>query len=159
MPSTRSNGRDERLAPTNRTSITQYLARVSAVHPWRVVTAWGLILAASVVAIGGLFGSAFTSDGTITTNPDSMRAEQVIADNFSQADRVDDAVVIHSATLISRDPKFQAFVTKVRASIERTGAARTVRDPYAADRSGISRDGHAAVVTLVLGPDPETGIV
>ena len=32
-------------------SLTQYLARVSAVHPWRVLAAWGLILAASV---GGL---------------------------------------------------------------------------------------------------------
>ena len=128
-------------------------------HPWRVVTAWGLILAASVVAIGTLLGSAFTSDGSITTNPDSARAEQVIADNFSQADRIDDAVVIYSADLTSDDPEFKAFVAEVRSSIEATGATQTVRDPYAADQSGISEDGHAAVVTLVLGHDPETGIV
>ena len=159
MSTTRPNDRDERLAPTNRTSITQYLARVSAVHPWRVVTAWGLILAASVVAIGTLLGSAFTSDGSITTNPDSARAEQVIADNFSQADRIDDAVVIYSPDLTSDDPKFKAFVSNVRSSIEATGATQTVRDPYAADRSGISEDGHAAVVTLVLGDDPENGII
>jgi RND superfamily putative drug exporter len=159
MSTTRPNDRDERLAPTNHTSITQYLARVTAVHPWRVVTAWGLILAASVVAIGTLLGSAFTSDGSITTNPDSARAEQVIADNFSQADRIDDAVVIYSPDLTSDDPKFTAYVSKVRSSIEATGATQTVRDPYAADRSGISEDGHAAVVTLVLGDDPENGII
>ncbi len=35
----------------------------------------------------------------------------------------------------------------------------TVRDPYALNPSGISQDGHAAIVTLVLGDDPETGIV
>ena len=92
MSATRSNDRDERLAHASGTSITQHLARVSAVHPWRVLAAWGLILAASVVAIGTLLGSAFTSDGSITTNPDSIRAQQVIADNFSQADRIDDAV-------------------------------------------------------------------
>ena len=107
------------------------LARVSAVHPWRVLTAWGLILAASIVAIGTLLGSAFTSDGSITTNPDSTRAQQVIADNFSQADRIDDAVIIYSADLTSDDPQFKAFVTDVRSSIEATGATETVRDPYA----------------------------
>ena len=119
----------------------------------------GAVLLASMVAIATLIGSAFTSDGSITSNPDSTRAEQVIAENFSQADRIDDAVIIYSADLTSDDPEFQAFVADVRSSIEATGAAETVRDPYAADGSGISEDGHAAVVTLVLGHDPETGIV
>ena len=159
MSATRSKDHDERLAHASSTSITQSLARVSAVHPWRVLSAWGLILAASVVAIGTLLGSAFTSDGSITTNPDSIRAQQVIADNFSQADRIDDAVIIYSADLTSDDAEFKAFVTEVRSSIEATGAAETVRDPYAADQSGISDDGHAAVVTLVLGHDAENGIV
>ena len=141
------------------TSITQRLARSAAVHPWRVVVAWGLILLASMVAIATLIGSAFTSDGSITSNPDSVKAEQVLAENFSQGDRIDDAVIIYSADLTADDPEFQAFVADVRSSIEATGAAETVRDPYAADGSGISEDGHAAVVTLVLGHDPETGIV
>ena len=123
------------------------------------MVAWGLVLLASMVAIATLIGSAFTSDGSITSNPDSMKAEQVLAENFSQADRIDDAVIIYSADLTADDPEFQAFVGDVRSSIEATGAAQTVRDPYAADGSGISGDGHAAVVTLVLGPDPETGIV
>ena len=120
---------------------------------------WALVLIASVVAIGALIGSAFTSDGSITTNPDSMKAQQVLADNFSQADRTDDAIVIHSAQLTSEDPEFRGFVADLRSAIEATGAAQTVRDPYAANGSGISENGHAAVVTLVLGHDPEAGIV
>ena len=140
-------------------SFTQYLARVSAHHPWRILAVWGLILAASVVAVGTLIGSAFTSDASLTTSPDSVQAEQVIADNFSQDDRIDDAVVIYSAQLTSDDPEFEGFVTDVRSSIEGTGRTEIVRDPYAADQSGISEDGHAAVVTLVLGDDSETGIV
>ena len=51
----------------------------AAVHPWRVVVAWGLILLASMVAIATLIGSAFTSDGSITSNPESARAAQVMA--------------------------------------------------------------------------------
>ena len=42
MSATRSKDRDERLAQTSGTSITQRLAQVSAVHPWRVLAAWGL---------------------------------------------------------------------------------------------------------------------
>jgi RND superfamily putative drug exporter len=159
MSATRPNDRDERLAHASGTSITQYLARVSAVHPWRVVSAWGLVLAASVVAIGTLLGSAFTSDGSITTNPDSTSAQQVISDNFSQADRIDDAVIVYSADLTTDDAEFKTFVSKLRSSIEETGATETVRDPYLAERSGLSEDGHAAVVTLVLGQNPENGIV
>lgn len=140
-------------------SVPQRLARSAALHPWRVVTVWGLVLLASVVAIGSLIGSAFTSDGSLTTNPDSSKAEQVLAENFSQADRTDDAIVIRSARLTSADPEFRGFVADLRSSIQATGATQTVRDPYAANGSGISEDGHAAVVTLVLGHDPEAGIV
>ena len=157
MPQHQSHATRPESAP--RTSSTQYLARVSAMHPWRVLTVWGLILAASVLAIGSLIGTAFTSDGTLTTSPDSVRAEQVIADNFSQGDRIDEAVIIHSATLSTGAAEFKTFVAGVRSSIQDTGVVLNVRDPYAADRSGISQDEHAAVVTLVLGHDPETGIV
>ena len=159
MFATRSMNSDNRPGHARGTSITQRLARVAAVHPWRVVAAWGLILLASVVAIGGLIGTAFTSDGSITSNPDSIKADQVLAENFAQADRIEDAVVVYSVQLTSEDPEFREFVADLRSSIEGTGAAQTVRDPYAADASGISEDGHAAVVTLVLGADPETGIV
>jgi RND superfamily putative drug exporter len=147
-----------RIESARRAPFTQYLARVSAIHPWRILAAWGLILVASVVAIGALIGSAFSSDGNLTTNPESMRAEQVVAENFSGGDRIDEAIIIHSATLTAEAPEFAAFVSEVRSSIEDTGAAATVRDPYANKESGVSQDGHAAVVTLVLGADPETAI-
>jgi RND superfamily putative drug exporter len=158
MFSTRSKDRHGRQVQARGTSFTQRLAHAAAVHPWRVVVAWGLILAASIVAIGSLLGSAFSTEASLTTTPDSLKAEKVIADNFSQADRIDEAVIIHSAALTTDTPAFKAFVADVRASIEATGEVQTVRDPYAADLSGISKDQHAAVVTLVLGHDPETGI-
>ncbi len=139
-------------------SVTQSLARVSAVHPWRVVGAWGLVLVVSVLAIAGLIGSAFTSDASLTTNPESTRAEQVIGENFSQGDRVDDAVIVYAAQLMTADPEFRAFVDQLRESVESTGAAEIVRDPYV-DRVGLSGDGHAAVVALTFGHDAEDGFV
>ena len=158
MFATPSKDRDGDLVPTRATSFTQRLARAAAIHPWRVVAAWGLILVASVLAIATLLGSAFTSDASLTTDPDSAKAAKVIAENFSQGDRIDEAVIIHSAKLSADKPEFKAFVAGVRSSIESTGAAETVRDPYAPDQLAISEDGHAAVVTLVLGHDAESGI-
>ena len=59
--------RDSRLCASRvhprATSVPQRLARTAAVHPWRVVAVWGLILATSVVAIGSPFGL----DATVTT--------------------------------------------------------------------------------------------
>ena len=124
-----SNDGDGRPEYGGGTSFTGRLARAAAVHPWRVVAAWGLILLASMVAIGGLLGSAFTSDASLTTNPDSARAEQVLADSFSQGDRIDDAVIIYSAQLTSDAPEFRAFVADVRSSIEATGAAQPSGTP------------------------------
>ncbi len=118
-----------------------------------------MVLLVSLVAIAGLLGSAFTSDSSQLTDPDSAKAQQVVADSFSQGDRIDDAVIVYSAELTSDDPAFTTFVRELRSSIEDTGATQVVRDPYAAGRSGISADGHAAVLTLVLDHASEAGIV
>ena len=158
MFATRTKQRDGQLVNASETSITQKLARAAAVHPWRVLSAWGLVLVASILAIGGLLGSAFTAEAGLTTKPDSILAEEVLADNYSQDDRVDDAIVVHSATLTADAPEFKSFVEEVRSSIEDTDATETVRDPYAPELSGISKDGHAAVVTLMFGDDPQSGI-
>ncbi|MBA3309620.1 MAG: hypothetical protein H0U28_06095 [Nocardioidaceae bacterium] len=37
-------------------SLTQRLASVSALHPWRVLAGWGLALVASIGAIAALLG-------------------------------------------------------------------------------------------------------
>jgi putative drug exporter of the RND superfamily len=140
------------------TSVTRSLARVSAHHPWRVLGAWALLLVVSVVTIGSLLGSAFTTDASLSTSPDSTKAAQVLADSFPSGDRTDEAVIIRSATLTANDPAFRAFVADLRTSVTDTGAAQTVRNPYAADPPAISKDGHAVVVTLALGHDPAAGI-
>ena len=44
---------------------TGRLAGVSARHPWRVITAWALILAAAIWLAGGL-GDQLSQDGELT---------------------------------------------------------------------------------------------
>jgi RND superfamily putative drug exporter len=60
------------------------MARSAAVHPWRVVVAWGLNLLASVVAIGACVGRR--------SPPTAISPASPLAENFSQRDRIDDAI-------------------------------------------------------------------
>jgi putative drug exporter of the RND superfamily len=155
----RSTRSRSRLSRPRAESVTQRLARTAALRPWRVLAAWGLILVASVVAIGTLLGSALSSDASLTTNPESVRADEAIARSFPRSERVDEAIVIHSGQRTSQDATFKDFVAELRSSIEQTGATRSTGDPYAdGDRTAISTDDHAVLVTLTLGPDPETGL-
>ncbi|MFL6288633.1 MAG: MMPL family transporter [Actinomycetes bacterium] len=124
-----------------------------------MLVAWGFILLASFVAIGTLLGSALTTDANITTRPDSVVASDRLADSFPQSHTVDEIVIVHSSDLTASDPDFVSFVDDVRSSLESTGSAETVGDPYADDAQGaISADNHAVAVTVLMGPDPEDGI-
>ena len=141
-------------------SVTQRLARVSAAHPWRMLATWGVVLLASIVAIGALLGSALTTDQDITSNPESKQAADLMFQSFPQQDGTSEYVVLHSRTLTADEPAFQEFVTEVRSSLEGTGATNAVGDPYAAENStAISQDQHAVLLAVSMGNDAETGIV
>ena len=141
-------------------SVTQRLARFSAAHPWRMIVSWVMVLLASVVAIGALLGSALTTDQAITSDPESKQAADLMMASFPHEDGVDEFIVVHSPSLAADDGAFQEFATDVRSDIESTGAALRVSDPYAAeDSSGVSRDSHAVLLAVTMGPDAETGIV
>ena len=53
---------------------TERLARASARHPWRTISAWVAVSVAAVVAIVGLLGGSLTTEGAPTNNPESERA-------------------------------------------------------------------------------------
>jgi len=102
-------------------ALTQRVVRLSALRPWRVLAAWGLVVVASVAAIATLLGSALSTDASITTKPDSVRADELLVGNFSQRNAIDEAVIIRSEKLTAEDP---AFRTSSRASDRRSRVRR-----------------------------------
>jgi RND superfamily putative drug exporter len=62
--------------------VTERLARAASRRPWRTVAAWGVVLVLSVVAVALLLGGALTSEGDITTEPESKRAEALLEESF-----------------------------------------------------------------------------
>ena len=61
---------------------TQALARACAIHPKRTVAIWGAVMLASFVVIALLLGGALTTDGDVTSNPESKQAAALIDASF-----------------------------------------------------------------------------
>ena len=141
-------------------SLTQRSARFAAAHPWRVLATWGVVLLASLVAIGALLGSALTTDQDVTTNPESKRAADLMGQSFPVRDGSSEFVVVHSGSRSAADPDFRRYVSEVRSALTGTGATASVSDPFAPENStAVSEDGHAVLIAVSMGPDAEEGIV
>ena len=134
-------------------NFTERLARASARRKWRVVGAWMLAVLASAAAIGGLLGSALTTEDDFTGRPEAQRAEQLLERAFPplRADRgfrVDEAVIVSSAHLRADDSRFGRRLETLAAGLRSAGASEVRSGP-------VSRDGHSALLLVELGRDVE----
>jgi uncharacterized membrane protein YdfJ with MMPL/SSD domain len=130
---------------------TEGLARACAGHPKRTLAAWLVALLLSFVVIAVLLGNALTSEGDVTSNPDSKRAEALIRKSFPPEPSPSEIVVVRSDRYTVDEPEFQA---KVRTLAERGQALGVVADAqsyYASDdESLVSKDRHATLLPLVM---------
>src|SRR5215210_8426146 len=89
---------------------TEGLARACAVHPKRTAAAWGAVVLVSFVVIALLLGNALTSEGDVTSSPDSKQAAALIRESFPPAPSPSEIVVVRSDRYTVDDPAFQARV-------------------------------------------------
>src|SRR4051795_2542027 len=133
---------------------TEGLARACAVHPKRTVAAWVAVVLVSFVVIALLLGNALTSDGDVTSSPDSKQAAALIRDSFPPSPTPSEIVVVRSDRYTVDQPEFQA---KVRSLSDRSAALGVVADArsyYSSnDQSLVSKDRHATMVPLVTRGD------
>jgi uncharacterized membrane protein YdfJ with MMPL/SSD domain len=135
------------------------LTNWSARHPWRVLAAWGVAvlvgLALTVAFIGDL-----TTEGEVTSNPESEQAYQLIDSRvpYNPQEEVSELIVVRSETVTTESPEFWRKVTDLSDRV-RTEGVVVVHD--ATDRpqaSLVSKDGHAALITVGLIRDPESDV-
>src|SRR5919202_6107796 len=91
------------------------LAEYATAHPKRVLSIWGLLAVLGIALTSGLLSSALTSDSGATSNPESLRAQDLIDERLPGSDALDELVIVRSDDLTVRDP---AFATKVRGLAE-----------------------------------------
>ena len=75
---------------------TENIARSCAEHPKRTLAAWLIALLVSFVVIALLLGDALSSDGDVTSNPESKQAEALIHQGFPPEPTPSEIVVVRS---------------------------------------------------------------
>ena len=79
--------------------LTERAARASSRHPWRVLAVWIAVIVASVGTIGTFLESGLEGEIAITSETESKRAEQLLAEGFPQApptEEITEIVVVRS---------------------------------------------------------------
>jgi uncharacterized membrane protein YdfJ with MMPL/SSD domain len=135
------------------------LAEVATARPRRMLLIWGGLVLVGFVLIGGFLGTALSSEGDVTSNPESKQAEELIDERFPERDPFDELVIVRSGELTVTAPAFRERVAGLAAELRRSGSVDEVSSYL--DRGGaalVSRDRHATVLPVVLAEDEEDSI-
>lgn len=140
-------------------SFLQSLARSCARHPWRTITVWAGVVALAVVLTGALLGGALTSNMEFTSDPESVRGEDLIKERLYTEEQSTALVVVRSETLTVDDPKFAGRLDEIAAAAAGLGeevVEAVLSYTKVPDDSLVSGDRHATVMPVVFsGTDDE----
>ena len=143
-------------------SFTERLARASATHPWRTITAWLALVVVAVASMGALLSSGITSNTEFRgTKPESVIGQKLIEDRLTGPERMTDFVIVRSATRKASDPAFRSYVEGIASRISDLGPAvvQNVTTLYTThDATLRSRDGHATLIPVVMAGDQDTAM-
>jgi RND superfamily putative drug exporter len=142
-------------------SLTERIARACAARPGRTLAAWGAALVASVLCLM-LVMSGLTTDATLSNNPESLSAENLIAGRFPPSPEgvVTDLAVVRSEQLTVDDERFAAFVEGLIDDLRASEAVLDLRDYYSTrDRALVSEDRHATLLMLNIVSEEAAGDV
>jgi uncharacterized membrane protein YdfJ with MMPL/SSD domain len=145
-------------------NLTERIARACAARPGRTFAAWGIALVAAVLSLV-IVMTGLSTEPTLTNNPESVRAEDVIERAFPPGpDRpvVSDLAVVRSEQLTVDDPRFERFVEQVAADTRASGAVGAEPATWygTRDASLVSADRHATLVPLtILGEEAAADVI
>jgi putative drug exporter of the RND superfamily len=136
------------------------LAAIAVARPRRVLAVWGGVALVGFVLISGFLGTALSSEGDVTSNPESKQAQDLIDERFPEREGLDEVVIVRSEEVTVTDPVFRQ---RVETLVEELGGSDAVEEisSYLDPRGEVlvSSDAHATILPLVLAGDEEDSIV
>ncbi|MEA2169668.1 MAG: putative drug exporter of the superfamily [Solirubrobacteraceae bacterium] len=136
------------------------LAEFATRRPRRVLAVWAGIVIVSLGLIGTLLGTSLTSDSSLTNNPDSTKAQNLIDTRLPQQNNVDELIVVRSERAVVSDPAFASRVRALTKEIRQSDAVQGISsylDP--GNEILVSADKHATALPVVLAHPQEDRIV
>ncbi len=143
-----------------RTSFTQQLARRCAQRAGRTITVWSVVVLIAIGSIATLLGGAITTEGNVTTEPDSVKGQNLLDERFSDRDPATELVVVRSESGTVEDPAFRQQTADLRDEIAGMDGVVSVGDPAGPEGAAlVSADGQAVLLPVVTDDNAETGII
>jgi putative drug exporter of the RND superfamily len=135
------------------------LAAIAVARPRRVLAVWAVVALVGFALISGLLGSALSSEGDVTSNPESKQAEELIDERFPKRDPVDEVVIIRSDELTVTTAAFRERVGTLAEELRRSDSVEEVSS-YLDPRGEVlvSEGAHATILPLVLAGEEEESI-
>jgi putative drug exporter of the RND superfamily len=138
---------------------TEGIARACARRPWITLGAWVLALVLAIGTIVALLD--LTSEGELTSNPESEQGYDLIARHFPPTpddEYVNELVLVRSTSLTVDDAAFRTKVDEVLDEIRASGVAHNATSFYESrDGALVSGDRNAALIPVGLQGDCEGG--
>ena len=129
---------------------TQSFARTSALHPWRTLGVWVILVITAGILSSQLLGSALTTSVSFTDNPESARAAALIEEVRGESVNTEFIVISHD-TLTADDPAFAAYVGDVQDTVRSLDAAVIIGvGSYLTLDGPVSVSGHTALLPVTL---------
>jgi RND superfamily putative drug exporter len=134
----------------------QTVARSCALHPWRAIGLWAVLLLAGVGVIASLLPGALTAQYTFFSRPPSKVGSDLLAQRLHMPQKADEVVVVSSPSRTATSPAFRSEVLGLQDRIAALGPG-VVDSVLSAFRGGgaamISADGHSAILPVVMAGD------
>jgi RND superfamily putative drug exporter len=135
--------------------VTERAARACARHPWRTIAVWLVVLVVAVLAAGALLGDGLTGDETLTNDPDSVLAKDLLEERLGEGELGTEVIVVRAAEAVDA-PGVQTAVARLVDDLRRSGAVEDVRiEPQAPLPDQVSSDRRALLIPLQLVDPPE----
>jgi uncharacterized membrane protein YdfJ with MMPL/SSD domain len=138
---------------------TEGIARAAARRPWLTVGAWALAVLLAIGTVATLL--ELTSEGEVTSNPESERGYEAIDRHFPpdpNVEWVNELIVVRSSGRTVDDPSFRRKVDAVLADVQLSGLVHNATSYTAEDDPTlVSASRHAALIPVGLQGDCEQG--
>jgi putative drug exporter of the RND superfamily len=131
---------------------TESLARACALHPWRTIGAWIAAVVLSMGVVAALLGDTLTTEGEVTSQTDSKRAEELVFEHFQPSpealdQETSEVVVVSFASETVDGERVQALAEELRG----LGASNVVTSADEGQERLDSADGSATALLVGLG--------
>ncbi|MGH3011579.1 MAG: MMPL family transporter [Gaiellaceae bacterium] len=136
---------------------TESLARACALHPWRTMAAWIALVVLSIGVVAALLGDTLTTEGEVTSQTDSKRAEELVLEHFppsaeSLEQETTEAVVVSFQSGTVDRERIQALAEELR----QLGATNVVTSADEGQGWLDSEDGNATALLVGLGRNEDS---